>query len=331
MDIIDPVTRMVFFKTYNFLSQTARPIWDFFYSKTNRPIGRKAFDLWTAPNYYYNQKQVSAVIEKFNPDYILCTHYTPHSMLKHCVKSQCLKNYHSGVVITDFALHKLWVNNPQADYFVDNQEIKIELTKNKIAENRITISNIPLRPDFYTPKNSCDLYAQLNINPHAKTILIMSGGLGTTGLKKVVTQLTDCDFHQPINIIAITGKNQKLLQQLQTIKTSSQINFYPVGWTEKIDEYMRLADIIVTKPGGLSLSESLHFGKPIVVINPLPGQEEDNCRYLTKHNYGLAITDQSELPGVIKKILDKKISFNTRPPNHAAATIVKKILKNLPR
>ena len=93
---------------------------------------------------------------------------------------------------------------------------------------------------------------------------------------------------------------------------------------------MRLADVVVTKPGGLSLAECLHFGKPIVAINPLPGQEEDNCRYITKHNYGLVLSNQLELPDTVEKILDKKMSFTTRPPNHATATIVKRILKNLP-
>lgn len=228
---------------------------------------------------YNNHLAFFEHLKKFSPDIVISTHFMPPEILI-AFKKKTKINFKIAAVVTDFDVHYLWVH-PQVDiYFVAGQTAKDKLIAYGIDENKIHISGIPVMPQFLNLSDSTELMKKWKFNPDKKRLLIMAGGAGVGSLdglcKKILSKYND------IEVIALAGKNEKLLDNLINIKNKGHDNLHPMGFTTEVHELMQLSDLIITKPGGLSTSECLVMKKPMLLINPIPGQEEHNAQLLTQ-------------------------------------------------
>jgi processive 1,2-diacylglycerol beta-glucosyltransferase len=205
-------------------------------------------------------------------------------------------------VVTDFDVHWSWVQKSLDEYFVADNEISARLVNRGIAREHIHVTGIPVCPVFSRTYDSAACKTSLGLQPDKPTVLLMAGGFGVTKIDDTARRLLSHASH--LQLIGIAGRNQQLYASLEKVTKEFPGRFVPVGFTGEVEKYMAASDIVISKPGGLTTSECLALGKPLIIVDPIPGQEEHNATYLLEHGAGVLAYDEV---GVIYK-LDKIMS-----------------------
>jgi len=324
MDFLAPLAKNFYFDSYNFMAKRVPKLWGTIYRATNNPKGAKHFNQLTKINKKIGAKKFFKFIEKYQPDYILSTHFTPADLIANHAHSYNITT-NNGLLITDFAAHPLHLASDQTDYFVPTQSVKNQLVNFGANVKQVVVSGLPLNPAFYQTKSAQNLKNRYHLNDN-KTLLFLAGGGGFTKIDRLLKNL----FEQKLsyNIIAIAGKNKQLYNRLTRLIPPADMNFVLTEWTDAIDEFMRVADLIITKSGGLTIAECLYLQKPMLIIDPVPGQEEDNLKFLEDNHYGQKLKTATNCSIITENILTpQKIIYP--PPLNANDAIINNILKNL--
>ncbi|MBU0545876.1 hypothetical protein KKA13_01315 [Patescibacteria group bacterium] len=265
-----------------------------------------------------NSKKLLKFIDDFKPDQIVCTHF---------LAALPLKKYFGKVpismVVTDYTAHKLWLSPFVSEYFVANEGVKKMLGADK---DNIFVVGLPIQPSFFEEKNIEELKKNLGIKNDWRTILLMAGGFGLIDIAEAVKNILK--EMEKINVVAVSGKNnEKLFEKLNKISKTDEANLIVLKFTDKIDEWMRVADVIVTKPGGITVAECLSLQKPLLLVDPIPGQEDANVEYVEKNNFGREVKNVEDLPELIKNVFNAPNYFS-KPPRmpDACEEILKQIL-----
>ncbi|MEK7084168.1 MAG: glycosyltransferase, partial [Patescibacteria group bacterium] len=189
-------------------------------------------------------------------------------------------------------------------------------------------SGIPIDPVFYAEKNTDTIKQRLGVMPNAPIILVLSGGHGMAKIDETVTTLSH--MQTPATIIAIAGDNPSLVKKLSALKIPKHIRFIPIGWTDTIDDYMRIADVIVTKAGGITVSECMAMGKPMILVSPIPGQEDHNARYVVEHGFGKIAANAEDVLAYVNEYGNGKKSVTTqqKTSRERAGKIILEQIKN---
>ena len=214
-------------------------------------------------------------------------------------------------VITDYGEdpYNEWISGYEyIDYiFVAHNDIKIKLTQKGVPENKVFDTGIPVSNKFLTTFDKKEIFEELEFNENKKTILFFGGGelgLGKTKTIEIFNALVT-NFDN-IQIIVISGKNETLRKEFEKIvaqnNKNNKIKIY--GYTNKVAEYMSVSDMVITKPGGLTTTESLVSGLPIIVINPIPGQETENAEFLEKSYAAIWIKKTDNISLIFNNLLN---------------------------
>jgi processive 1,2-diacylglycerol beta-glucosyltransferase len=283
MDFVSPAFKASITKIYDALVKQIPSLWGFLYKKTSSQIISK--QLKKAANLLKKMQteKLFEYITQQNPDYILCTHFLPADYIDQ--SEELSKKYKSGVLLTDYDMHTLWMSAGNHDYFVATEKMKWKLAKSGIPEEKIYATGIPIDPVFYENKNKNDLRTKYGIDLNNKMLLVLSGGQGMIHIDSIIKILMK--ENSPLTIVGIAGSNKSLLRDLEEIKAPQHIDYRPVGWTKDIDEYIRMSDIVISKSGGLTTTECFILQKPIIIMDPIPGQEEHNAHFLMEHGLGV--------------------------------------------
>ena len=240
-------------------------------------------------------KKIFTLFEDFEPDLVISCHPLG-GQITSFLKSHKKTNCKLATVMTDFASHKQWlIGKDYTDYFfVSNIEMKTSLISEGIYPNKIYVSGIPISPNFYKNYDKENIYKSLNIEKNKKNIIFFGGGsLGlssSSNIQAILTSLLQAtdESHQ---IIIISGKNQKLYNDFQkTINNTyhkSQIKL--IDFTTELPELLPITSFVITKPGGLTITECISTNVPIILINPIPGQEKENAQYIADNKMGIWI------------------------------------------
>ena len=240
-------------------------------------------------------KKIFTLFEDFEPDLVISCHPLG-GQITSFLKSHKKTNCKLATVMTDFASHKQWlIGKDYTDYFfVSNIEMKTSLISEGIYPNKIYVSGIPISPNFYKNYDKENIYKSLNIEKNKKNIIFFGGGsLGlssSSNIQAILTSLLQATdkSHQ---IIIISGKNQKLYNDFQkTINNTyhkSQIKL--IDFTTELPELLPITSFVITKPGGLTITECISTNVPIILINPIPGQEKENAQYIADNKMGIWI------------------------------------------
>ena len=201
-----------------------------------------------------------------------------------------------AAVITDFSFHQMWLHPAVDSYFVANEETREELLQNGIAANRVYVTGIPIAAKF-----SETAVSTRERTPKLPTILVMGGGFGLGALEETVSNLLQAE--RQMKIIVLTGKNDSLLKKIMLLRDDTYHQLSAIGYTERVHEIMAAATLLITKPGGLTCSEALAMQLPMLLLKPLPGQEEENADYLTQQGVALRLSDLSVLASITDSLL----------------------------
>lgn len=269
------------------------------------------------------------LIHKFNADVLISTHSFTTEMLS-VLKFKYNLNIPCISIITDFYPHSTWLHPHIDAYIVSDNDMRKKMVSEGIKEDSIYDFGIPVKPDFNEKYKKESTLESLNLSLSKITILVMGGSLGLGKIMDIYEQLNKIEYD--IQIIVITGKNKKLYSHLSKIKKSSLKDTCIVGYTDKVNKYMQCSDILLTKPGGLTITEALICNLPLGVFSPIPGQEEKNAQFLFKNDLAINLTDISKCGENISKLLkcpeklknmSKKCSSFSKP--YAGYNIVKLI------
>ena len=231
------------------------------------------------------------LLREKDPDLIISTHPFGSQMCSYLKRKQKITSK-IATIMTDFAPHDQWlVGNEYTDYyFVAHNKMKEYLISKNIDENKIFDTGIPISNRFLLKYNKNDILSELKFTPDKKTILFFGGGEFGLGKTKTV-EIFECfvKLFPDIQIIAVAGKNEKMKTAFSKIveEEKREDSIRVLEFTNKVPEFMSVCDLVVTKPGGLTTSESLASKLPMVIINPIPGQEEENAQFLEEN--GIAI------------------------------------------
>ncbi len=304
VDYCSWVLRASVVDSYELMIKHWPQLWEKLYQFADTRNGKSSIDKSTILLKQGNQK-LHDYVKAFAPDRIIATHFFVPILL-----GKLAKKIPTDMVVTDYYANRMWLNRDIRHLFVASQDIKDAFSKD---HESIIVSGIPISPRFFKTKNLPELRKKFNLPDTKPVVLILSGGTGLIDISKaaenILNNLTNT------TVIAVAGKNNpELFLKLNKIKALRGNTYRALEFIDTIDELMALADIIVTKPGGLTISEVLYLKKPLVMINPIPGQEEKNAGFVVEHNYGRLATEAGELSGVVSTILNNPHFLNI-PPN----------------
>lgn len=247
------------------------------------------------------------LIEEKKPDLVVSTHPFSSQMLSY-LKRKGKVHCKLATIMTDFAPHEQWlVGHEHTDFFfVAHEGMKNSLIEHGILENKIFATGIPLSSRFLEKFNYNDVLKTFNLSPDKDVILFFGGGefgLGKERTIEVLRALINNINHY--QIVAIAGKNEKMKAEFQTIVEDLNAKSFVkiLGFTNQVPELMSISKLVITKPGGLTTTESLASELPLVIINPIPGQEEENAEFLENHGVGIWIKKEDEPQKVLSELL----------------------------
>ncbi|MBV8689098.1 MAG: hypothetical protein JOZ59_03220 [Candidatus Eremiobacteraeota bacterium] len=278
--------------------KTIPQMYRFLYTRAEKATQIGPFRAWV---HQFTAANLRALFERFRPDVVVCTHAFPCGVMSEYKKQFADAPPVIGVV-TDFVVHSFWIHRNIDAYAVATPEMRNSLASRGIAKDRIIVAGIPVAPAFSdVPSDRDALRERLGI-PHDRcSVLMMSGGLGIGPLETMIRSLDSVEL--PLSAIAIVGRNARLQQR---VLEAAQHVGYPLrvlGFVENVYDYMHAADVLLSKPGGLTSAEALVAGIPMVLVKPLPGQEERNTRYLVERNAALRSRSLKDLKRIVSELL----------------------------
>ena len=226
-------------------------------------------------------------IDNVDPDVIICTHVTAAHVVSE-VKRNCKTAPAIGIV-TDYTMHPFWEDATRVEHIILASELLIPRAMAiGIEADRILPLGIPVHPKFNKKIPKEIAREQLNLSQGCPVVLVMGGSMGFGGISKLVESLRGSNMQ----ILAVTGKNKRQYDKLKKLTNNPNLKVF--GFVDNIDLMMDAADCIITKPGGLTVTESMIKGLPMILTNPIPGQEERNTEFLM--NLGLALSASKTFP-----------------------------------
>lgn len=235
--------------------------------------------------YEYVTKGLIPTIEEFNPDVIVATHPFTSQILSMLKKNHSLMKP-GCVVMTDFGAHSFWVHRNIEAYVVSNDDMIDELKERGIEEGSIHVYGIPTGRKFSQHPERSETLSELGLMDK-RTITVMGGSLGLGNIESIVRELlsVDCD----LQLIVVSGGNHKLHERMTELNEASERKFLNLTYVDNMDDILRITDLLVTKPGGLTVAESFVTGTPLAIFSAVPGQEAQNAAYLLRHDLALDI------------------------------------------
>jgi len=233
-------------------------------------------------------------------DLIVNTHFLPAEMIA-ALRRQDQIATPQFTVTTDFETHRLWVNQPCDRYFTATEEGALNLHHWGVPLADIAVTGIPIHPAFTRHDTREECLARHGLAGDRPVVLQLAGGFGVGPVEKLLEGLLA--VQSPMEVVVVAGRNEELRQRLSAVVPPERHWLRVLGFTKQMDELMRAADLVVTKPGGLTTSEALACGAAMVVVNPIPGQESRNSDFLLENGAAVKINNVATLPLKLGQLL----------------------------
>ena len=269
-------------------------------------------------------------IRHFNPHITVCTHFMPAGIISHLIAKNLL-DAHLSIVVTDLDFHAMWLSRVFHRYFVAIEETKVHLGELGLPKERITVSGIPIDPEYITPIDRVATRFHYGLHPTRPTLLLSAGALGVGPTEFIVERLKN--LRSKAQTIVICGRNPETRDRVIEVVGENNENFKVFGYTGRMPDLMKISDLFIGKPGGLTTAEALACGLPMVIVSPIPGQEERNSDHLLEDGVAVKCNELTTIPYKIDSLLDdplrleqmrRKAFAMSRP--EAAKTIVETLV-----
>ncbi|MDI3281116.1 MAG: glycosyltransferase [Bacillota bacterium] len=269
---------------------------------------------------YLGVSRLVELFEELRPDAVVCTHFFPAGVVSQLMDAALGKTRLAlresvarvarglvplprlrAVVLTDYVSHPFWLYSHIDLYFVAHEEMRQELIASGIPPESVYSTGIPIRRAFSALPDRAALRRAHLARPDWPLILVASGGHGIGPFSQIVAALnrTRGDFQVAI----VTGKNPRLEARLRRLTQHSPVPMQVLGFVQNIHEWMAMADLLISKAGGLTVSEALAAKLPMIIVRPTPGQEVGNTAYLLEHGAACYLEELADLPQFLALLL----------------------------
>ena len=282
--------------------------------------------------HYMNFRKFETLFNNFHPDAVVTTQAFPCGMVADLKKK---KGIHLPLVavLTDFAAHSYWIYDNVDYYVVPSDEARQKLIDKGVKPEKIKTFGIPFDTSFNKDLNKIEMRRKLNLDPDLFTILIMGGGQGLGPIKNTVKNLDKLNLN--FQEIVTCGNNKKVYSRLKKKQKHYKKKMLLLSYAHNMEELMSAADLIITKPGGITCAEALSKGLPMLIVSPIPGQEANNTSFLVGQKAAIKIANAKDLVKVITDLYNhpeklKALSESAkRISKPAAAEDIAKLLSGL--
>ncbi|MGE5507731.1 MAG: MGDG synthase family glycosyltransferase [Chitinophagales bacterium] len=305
---IDPKGRVEiidFLRTFNkYLSRVAEEayyamtkhtprVYKFFYEVESRPASRLK-----SVESRLGRGMLLRIIDEIKPDCVISTHFLPAGVMDRLGERVQIPQ---GVVLTDYESHPMWLY-PGADaFFIAHPGMRRELISSGVDPAKIHVTGIPIKAEFSQEHDREALRRRLLARTDLPVVLVTSGGRGIGPLMEVLEALDRVEV--PVQVAVVSGRNPVLARRLQEFSRGLRVPTQILGFVNNIHEWMSIAEVMIGKAGGLSVSEAIAAGLPMVIVAPTPGQEEGNTNYLTWHGAAIHVAELEDLGPALNLLL----------------------------
>jgi processive 1,2-diacylglycerol beta-glucosyltransferase len=332
LKLFSPLHRKVYSDGYVKFVERAPELWGMVFAKTDNPRLLQRLKLIQRKFPSGSKQRFARHVKQFKPDVVLCTHYLPLETLTP------LREGKVGVwpfvvsIVTDFEAHALWMESCVDLYCVAAEETKARLVARGADAKNVIATGIPIAAKFSSKPDAKAVRKNYGLRDDSPVLLVLSGGFGMGPVAEILTGLDKSS--NSFQILVVTGRNEELRRELAA--HDRKHSTHVLGFSTNMHELMAVADLIITKPGGLTTSEALAMGKPLFILNPIPGQEVANSDFLLERGAAAKANRVEDLPYRIEQLLgSKKLAEMAKAAKFlgrtgAAQTICREVLSRAP-
>ncbi len=302
LELTNAAFRKVYGQFYLDLVNKAPHVLGYFYDLMDQPSksGKNRRDRVRLAVEKLNLRPFVRLLEEESWDLVINTHFLPAEIIASLRKAGEL-DLPQVTATTDFETHRMWVNQPCDHYFTATEEGAQYLHHWGVPKADATAVGIPIHPVFAAPKDRKVCCEKHGLQGDRPLVLQVAGGFGVGPIEHIYRALLDVEV--PLEVVAITGRNEAARKQLEGVEAPARHRAHVIGFTTEIDEYMAAADLVVSKPGGLTTSEALARGAAMVIVNPIPGQESRNSDFLLENGAAIKINNIATLAYKVTALL----------------------------
>jgi processive 1,2-diacylglycerol beta-glucosyltransferase len=337
LELTNAAFRRLYGKAYLDLVNRAPHVLGYFYDMLDQPSSSSVNrgDRLRLMVEKLNLRPFIRFLQKDPSDFVINTHFLPAEIIAHLRTAGSLQ-VPQVTATTDFETHRLWVNQPCEHYFTATEEGARYLRHWGVPASDTTATGIPIDPVFSKPVDRTECRRRHGLADDRPVVLQLAGGFGVGPIEKLFQSLLEIE--RPLELVVVAGRNEAVKTRLQALSPSQRHRTHILGFTDKIDELMAAADLVVSKPGGLTTSETLARGSVMVIVNPIPGQESRNSDYLLENGAAIKGINLATLAYKVGALLDdsarlarirENVARLARP--RAAHEVAKRSLKLLAR
>lgn len=259
-----------------------------------------------------NLRKVLKLLQREPWDLIINTHFLSAEIIASLRRDKEVNTPHMTVT-TDYETHRLWVTEPCDHYCTATEEGAAYLEYWGVNGRNITVTGIPIHPAFSKPQDRTTCLRSQGLVGDRTVILQLAGGFGVGPIEKIYRGLLEMNV--PLEIVSVAGRNEAIKKELERIEVPLRHRSRIIGFTETIHELMAVADLVISKPGGLTTSEVLASGAAMAIINPVPGQETRNSDFLLESGAAIKINNVATLPYKLSKLLTDEVRLRQLKQN----------------
>jgi len=302
LELTNAAFRRIYGRAYLDLVNKAPHVLGYIYDLMDKPSrsGKDRRDQFRLAFEKLNLQAFIDLLKEQRPDLAINTHFLPAEIIAHLRRR---RRWHipQTTVTTDFDTHRLWVNQPCEHYFTATEEGALGLAAWGVPRQTITPTGIPIHPAFAQIKERDEVLRRHALRGDRPIVLQLAGGFGVGPIGRIYTALLEVQL--PLEIIVVTGRNEQARRGLETITVPPRHRVHLLGFTDQMDELMAAADLLVSKPGGLTTSEALARGLPLAIVQPTPGQEDRNSDFLLENGAAIKINNLAVLAHKVQQVL----------------------------
>ena len=301
LELTNAVFRHVYGRAYLDLIAHAPHMLGYFYDLMDQPrsAGQKSDRLRRLVE-KLNLGRLLKLLQGEPWEIIVNTHFLPAELIAQLRRDQRLRTPQMTVT-TDFETHRLWVNQPCDHYFAATDEGKAYLEHWGVPAGDVSVTGIPIHPVFRQHKQRAECLARQGLVGDRPIVVQMAGGFGVGPVEQIHQELLSIDV--PLEVVVVAGRNAQLKQQLEALPAPARHRRVVLGFSDAVDELMAVADVIVSKPGGLTTAEILARGAAMAIINPIPGQESRNSDFQLENGAAIKINNIGTLRFKLTQLL----------------------------
>jgi processive 1,2-diacylglycerol beta-glucosyltransferase len=249
-----------------------------------------------------NVKKFMRYIAENEPKKCVCTHFFPLNVLSR-MKAEGLYNGELYSVITDYGLHKMWINDGVDRYFIPSDMVREGLLRSGVPEEKIAMSGIPVLPKYARIPNR-----KRDFSKERLAVLFISSSIHNALAIDILKELERTD--RPLDVTVVTGRNYDLVDDLEQITFTGPMRLNIRGFVDNLDELMAENDLLITKPGGLTVSEALCAAVPMILVNPIPKQETNNSAYIQSKGAGILARTAENVAGLVDRFFEDRSTLS---------------------